>query len=295
MLRAQFFPEPAAFAAVIAPLVAADPDGAAVLSGVLGHLTAAPQRAPVPLMGAVLDEEIVLAAVLRSPGHPMAVVLRPEIRCGSGSAPGDPVDALVDALLTSGEAIVGFAGRRDSATRLAAGWQRRTGAAPIPSRRLMLHRLAALREPVGVPGLPRVAVLSDPADLDVLSRWWHAFGVEAAIGPAPEVPGVQMVLRGAARGDVVTLWCVQHRPVAAAGHAPVRNGACRIAPVYTPVEHRRHGYASAVTAAAVRSARSSGAADITLFTDAEYLPSNALYSGLGFEPVAAFDEYALPG
>ena len=68
----------------------------------------------------------------------------------------------------------------------------------------------------------------------------------------------------------------------------------RIAPVYTPPEFRRRGYGAAVTAAAVRSAQALGASDISFFTDAGYLPANAVYRGLGFQVVAEFAEFEIP-
>jgi predicted GNAT family acetyltransferase len=74
----------------------------------------------------------------------------------------------------------------------------------------------------------------------------------------------------------------------------VRDNASRIAPVYTPPELRRHGYGSAATAAAVRSAQQQGARQITLFTDADYLPANEVYRRLGFRAVADFADYEIP-
>ena len=41
----------------------------------------------------------------------------------------------------------------------------------------------------------------------------------------------------------------------------------------------------------MRSAQQRGAAEITLFTDADYPPSNACYRGLGFEVVGEFAEF----
>ena len=58
--------------------------------------------------------------------------------------------------------------------------------------------------------------------------------------------------------------------------------------MYTPPEHRRRGYGAAATAAAVHSARWLGAAEITLFADADYPPANAVYRGLGFVAIAEF-------
>jgi predicted GNAT family acetyltransferase len=62
-------------------------------------------------------------------------------------------------------------------------------------------------------------------------------------------------------------------------------GVVRVAPVYTPAELRRHGYAGAVTAAVTRAALDAGATDVVLFTDVANPTSNALYRRLGYRPV----------
>jgi len=53
----------------------------------------------------------------------------------------------------------------------------------------------------------------------------------------------------------------------------------RIGPVYTPPEHRGHGYAAAVTAAAARGALERGARQVLLYTDLANPTTNRLYPG----------------
>jgi ribosomal protein S18 acetylase RimI-like enzyme len=155
----------------------------------------------------------------------------------------------------------------------------------------LYYRLGEFREPVGVPGGARRAAMTDPADLDLLADWFCEFRKETGISRTPPVPDPDLLRENAKRGEVVMLWCVDGQPVAAAGHSAVRSGHCKIAPVFTPPGRRRRGYGAAVTAAAVRSAQRLGAGEITLFTDANYLASNACYRGLGFEEIGAFAEF----
>jgi predicted GNAT family acetyltransferase len=67
----------------------------------------------------------------------------------------------------------------------------------------------------------------------------------------------------------------------------------RIGPVYTPPEHREHGYASAVTAAAAAWALAAGACHVVLFTDLANPVSNSIYPRLGFRPVHDAVEFDL--
>ena len=78
------------------------------------------------------------------------------------------------------------------------------------------------------------------------------------------------------------VWEVDGGPVAQATARPVVAGMSRIGPVYTPPEHRRHGYGAAVTAAASRWALGAGARCVVLFTDAATPTTNALSPRLGY-------------
>ncbi len=77
----------------------------------------------------------------------------------------------------------------------------------------------------------------------------------------------------------------QARPVALARASPPAYGMSRIGPVYTPPEHRGHGYGSAVTAAATRWALDAGAHHVVLFTDLANPVSNNIYPRLGYRLV----------
>lgn len=271
-------------------MVAADPTGATMFESVLAGQLLAPEPGLTPLMVAIVTDNTVVAAGLRITEHPMLVLLRP----GTADPAGDLAE-LAAAVAASGKPVVGFNGLHTTTTSLAEQWSAVTGEPPELRMTLRYHRLGTLIAPVGVPGAPRIAVLPDSADLDLLAGWWFAFEHETGVNSQPPAaPDPTMLRRAAARGQVVTLWCDQGRVVAAAGHTVVRHGAARIAPVYTPPEFRRRGYASAVTAAAVRSAQQLGAGEITLFTDVGYPPANEVYRKLGFLAIADFADYETP-
>jgi predicted GNAT family acetyltransferase len=59
----------------------------------------------------------------------------------------------------------------------------------------------------------------------------------------------------------------------------------RVAPVYTPVEHRGRGFGAAATATVTRAALDDGVEEILLYTDLANPTSNRLYARLGYKPV----------
>lgn len=180
-----------------------------------------------------------------------------------------------------------------AAESLARTWSSFTGVPVGRDMTLLLYRLGTLVETGGVTGAARAAAADDPADAELIAAWWFAFAREAGIGPQGGAPDPAALREDTRRGRVVTILSDGDEPVAAAGHSSVVAGGARIAPVYTPPEHRRRGYGAAVTAAAVRSAQRCGATEVTLFADADYPASNLLYRGLGFDVVAEFAEFAV--
>lgn len=286
MVSAEFFDDARRFAALIEPLVRRDRPGAVILSHLVANHLLSPYPAP-PLLAVVLDDRRVQVAALRVPGYPLVVVLDPDFSDADAAA---ALDELVAAVLARSEPVVGFVGRRRTARLIGDAWAAHTGSTPTPRMWELYYRLGELRGPVGVPGQARQASITDPADLALLADWFCRFRVETGVGRTRPVPEPELLVQGAERGEVVMFWCVAGIPVAAAGHNAVRDGASKIAPVYTPPDQRRRGYGAAATAAAVRSAQGLGASEITLFADAGYEPSNACYRGLGFEVIGEFAE-----
>ena len=136
-----------------------------------------------------------------------------------------------------------------------------------------LYRLGTLTPPSPMP--PGAARGAGPADQDLVARWMTAFFTDIGEGhpAAPALP------------DDVTLWATEGVPVALATRSRPAHGMVRIQHVYTPPEHRRRGFAGAVTAAAARAALDAGATEVVLNADLANPTSNALYRRLGFQPV----------
>ena len=138
-----------------------------------------------------------------------------------------------------------------------------------------LYRLDELLEPAPVPGY---ADRAREADRALANEWFRAF--LADVGETPR-PGETMIDEAVDAGRY-WLWRESSgAPVSMACRRPVIGGSARVGPVYTPPEHRGHGYGSAVTAAATRQILAEGGIPV-LFTDLANATSNKIYQQLGY-------------
>jgi predicted GNAT family acetyltransferase len=123
-------------------------------------------------------------------------------------------------------------------------------------------------------------------DRDVLIRWMLDFYAEALPEPADEdetATAIDQSLAG--RGRRFYLW-EDGQPVAMSGAGGQTPHGVRIGPVYTPPEHRRRGYASALVAALSQAQLDAGRTFCFLYTDLANPTSNHIYQAIGYEPVA---------
>ncbi|MHB1087619.1 MAG: GNAT family N-acetyltransferase [Acidimicrobiales bacterium] len=151
-------------------------------------------------------------------------------------------------------------------------------------RRDVVYEAGAIALPI-VAGTYRVATL---ADLDLAFRWSVDF--QAFVdGAAPRADKRDRdSLRSRITGGGLWFWCVDDAPVAMAGYAsPVKvpsGTVTRIGPVYTPEEHRGHGYAAAITSVLTATLVRRGSR-VMLFADAANPTSNGVYQRIGFHPI----------
>jgi predicted GNAT family acetyltransferase len=148
----------------------------------------------------------------------------------------------------------------------------------------VLDEVAAL--PHGADGCFRAARQSDRS---LLVEWERAFARETGFGD--DEVAERTVDRRLAH-DRQFVW--DHRgPVSTAGVNAVVAGTARVGPVYTPAEHRRHGYATSLVAALSDHALASGAARCMLFTDLANPTSNKIYALIGYRRCGEWEDYAI--
>jgi len=222
------------------------------------------------LFGWFEDGGEVGGAVFRTPPFELLLAVVPE----------EATAELVATLRAAGAAVPGVNGDVAGVDRFVEAWTAATGERGTATLALDLYELGTLQHPEPPPtGRGRAA---EDADLDVAVGFFTAFQQEA---PTPSTDVLPVVRE---RMDDRRLWLWDDEagiPVSVAARTPAVAGVARIAPVYTPPEHRRHGYATAVTAACVADALARDAERVVLYTDVADPSANAMYQRIGFRPI----------
>ena len=264
--------DPQTYAQAARPLLLREPVANTVALSVLDTLLTGHRYSEEP-MTLAWQEELgeVTGAVQMTP--PFGLVL--------AQLPAGSERELAEQLRARGTWVPDVNGTVEAVRRFGSCW---TAGTELSSETLLeqrLFRLERLRPPAPMPaGSTRLA---RRPDLDLLMDWMQAFRDEAEPRGGP--PDRALYER---RIDLELTWLwldPEDRPVSTAGRNVTIAGVSRVAPVYTPPEHRRHGYAAGVTAACSQHALDTGADQVLLFTDVANPTSNGVYQRLGYRPV----------
>jgi GNAT superfamily N-acetyltransferase len=277
-VRVERHADPAAFAAVVTPLLLRDEARYNLLLAIVGRLVDGDAWGDEPPVLLSLhdgpDGDVVGAAVMTPPFHLIADAVPPEHAA-----------ALVDWLVAEPIHVPGTIGGAATTTPLGDRLCALTGRTPRLSREEGLYRLTTLVPPRPVPGALRPTTA---ADADLVDAWDRAF--HADVDLELRLPG-----RLAERAGDGVLWLWEDGgPVCLVGCGGYTPNGARIGPVYTPREHRGRGYASAATAA-VSELLLQGRSYCFLYTDLANATSNKIYRDIGYEQLAQVREVAFDG
>jgi GNAT superfamily N-acetyltransferase len=229
----------------------------------------------------VEDGDRVVGAALQTPPFNLVVAL-PEAE--------EVASALADALDAEGVELPGLTGAVPEVDTFARAWEERSGMRRRRRLGQRIYKLTTLQSPEGVGGASRLAT---DGDRPLLLSWVQAFSEEGLNDTPPPVSNVSRIidtrLREGAGGFL--LW-ENPEPVSLAGWGGLTPNGVRIGPVYTPPEHRRRGYGSAVTAAVTADRLAAGRRFCFLYTDLANPTSNRIYMNIGYEPVCDSIDYA---
>lgn len=177
--------------------------------------------------------------------------------------------------------LPGVVGPSENAEAFAERWIELTGgSAEVVRQRIYECRRAI--PPVSVPGKMRPATLED---LETLKEWARAFHLEATNTMPFDPEATEKNLRRRISEVVAFVWEVDGQPVSMTGLGRPTRNCISVGPVFTPVSHRRHGYASGLVAAVTIHGHKLGKILAILYTDLSNPTSNAIYQRIGYKPI----------
>lgn len=268
----QIYEDPRAFRALADPFYGTDTLRHTVALTVMARFLGMAREQP-PIMGTLHDNGELVGVALRTPPWPVIV----------SGLPTEPelLESFLTQWLEADPELPGVSGPVENAHALADVWTKRTGGTTNVTLASRLFRLGELTPPTTT-GHAREATADDT---DLLVKWRADFEIEALGFQRDAADGPVEIRRRFEIGDSVILWEDGGKTVAWANASVPIGGMSRVGPVYTPPEHREHGYGSAVTAAVSQHAMDAGADDVILFTDLTNPVSNSIYQKIGYRPV----------
>ncbi len=260
------------YASAVQAFLEQDPCARNVLLTVIDLVRVAPESysAPPSFWWVTTDSGEVCGAVSWTPPYPVLVSAMPDDAAPNVAA------SMVARATSLGIRPPGVNGPEQSGHSIAAAWTASTGDTIERARTILLNELDHLVDVPVPPGSARLATLED---VPLLAQWLEAFATEVdlVVGLDPRAAAERSV-----RAGTVDVWTVDATPVCYVGHRTA-GGVVRIGPVYTPHEHRNHGFARRLTYEVT--ARALARPDVQrcmLFTDADNPVSNSIYRQAGY-------------
>jgi uncharacterized protein len=278
----QIYPTAEKFLKAALPALEKDEAANNLMYGLALHLRRFPERIKTaPYFGVVLDRGELLAAALMTPPHNLIVLSTGK------ETPVAAFDLMARNLSQEGWSISGVLGPNEAALAFARIWSSLAGKAFALGVHERVYELRSVLQPPRPPGRMRPVGLDE---LDLMAAWLYQFHREATTGDTSTLEELRDNARYKIHDQSFFLWD-DGGPVALAGRTrPTPNGCC-IGPVYTPLEFRRKGYATALTADLSQLLLDEGRQFTVLFTDLGNPASNSIYQKIGYRPVCDFDEY----
>lgn len=256
----------AAFLARAEPWLLANEDRNNLVLSLAYNRAAEGEQGTDALFATVEEDGGIVGCVLRTP--PYKVLLT--------SMPVAAAEAVADRLADAYDNIPAVLGPPPLAEAVARGWVARYGGRWRGGMRQRIYRLDRVTVPPSRGSLRQAT----PADLELSVDWSRGFARDVgSLFAASRETLAAWIERGH-----LFLWEDRGPVATAVAHGRTPSGV-RIGYVYTPPEHRRRGYASALVAALSQRMLDGGARFCVLYTDLANPTSNAIYQRIGYRPI----------
>jgi GNAT superfamily N-acetyltransferase len=261
-----------AFEHAVFPFLQADPVlHTIILSNVHDRAAGANPAEDEPSYYVSVHDPEVVGVAMRTPGYGVYL----------GALRDDLAEPIAQAYADVLPALSGVAGDRPAALRFGRRWSELRGVEATQTRGTRLHKLIEFSPLEADAGKARPMCADD---VELVAAWADAFSAEALDAIATDN---RDWAERRLRDGMLWIWETDGVAVSMAGHRPALFGVCRVGPVYTPPEHRRHGYAGALTSHVTAQVLAQGN-QACLYTDLANPTSNKIYHQAGYRPVADF-------
>ena len=127
-------------------------------------------------------------------------------------------------------------------------------------------------------------------EIEIIAEFINKFSSE--INEPINIEGAKKVSEDGIANKEIFIWENNDIVSMAKKHRPTKHGMA-IGYVYTPIEHRSKGYATALVAELSQNILNSGKLFCTLYTDLSNPTSNSIYQKIGYNPVCDNVSYVL--
>ena len=158
-------------------------------------------------------------------------------------------------------------------------------------RLAMDQRLYILAEVIWPEGIPGKAKLVEEHDVANLATYIEGFYRDAIPWEMPSKEQILENALGRIPAKMTYFWEVNGESKAMAALSRPSGRGITINAVYTPVEHRKRGYATALVAAISQEGLNRGKEFCVLYTDLTNPTSNSIYQKVGYTPVCDSRNY----
>ena len=251
-----------------------------LILGLSGRLRTEPRLyGEDPYFASVSDGEHIVGVTMRTPPHNLILSL-----IDDESA----IDLIADDSQEVFGSLPGVVGPKEPVARFARLWEERTGGSAEIGIQQRVYRASRAIMPEGVSGSMRSY---EDGDRDLMIRWMDAFVAEALPQAPPEDAEHWLGRTLAGPDSGIVLWVDGDQAVSFSGYGGLTPNGIRVGPVYTPLEFRRRGYASALVAEQTQMLLDRGRKFCFLFTDLANPTSNSIYQRIGYRPVSDADQW----
>lgn len=250
------------------PLLYMNEEANSLMLGICQGLTALPFSKGTQFLRIVESGKTVLAAI-QTPPYNLIISL--------GSLKDIPL--LADYLISQKVSIPGVVGPEKEAELFAEMWSNKTRQQCSLGMDQKIYRI----DRVTIPTIEGSLKLADLDHVQEVGIWLFKFGQESL--PEREKPTFEESMNAAFKAVATQsafLWMKANEPVSVAHLGRPTNRGISIRAVYTPEEHRKSGFGSAIVAHLSKTQIDAGKDFCVLYTDSTNTTSNKIYTQIGY-------------